>query len=171
MRLARRQRIEGCRTSGPTRDDRLQTRDQRGASNGSQHWLTAVKLRRNTRGPKCACRRANAITCARQPTPAYCAFAASRVAALRLRLALDPATALPFGKLPEGSWPTRFVSQFVKGLDNFLLIEGIPVIQRLSQKGTQPNATAFLALTIQALIKLNCFDLYLLRQPLQGGEG
>jgi len=44
-------------------------------------------------------------------------------------------------------------------------------LQRLSQKGTQPNATAFLALTIQALIKLNCFDLYLLRQPLQGGEG
>src|SRR5258705_4466304 len=36
-------------------------------------------------------------------------------------------------------------------------------LQRLSQKGTQPNATAFLALTIQALIKLNCFDLYLLR--------
>jgi len=29
-------------------------------------------------------------------------------------------------------------------------------LKRLSQKGTQPNATAFLALTIQALIKLNC---------------
>src|SRR5260370_35601215 len=41
-------------------------------------------------------------------------------------------------------------------------------LKRLSQKGTQPNATAFLALTIQTLIKLNCFDLYLLRQPLKG---
>jgi hypothetical protein len=40
-------------------------------------------------------------------------------------------------------------------------------LKRLSQKGTQPNATAFFALTIQALIKLNCFDLYLLRQPLK----
>jgi putative transposase len=49
-------------------------------------------------------------------------------------------------------------------------VVGIPVLQRLSQKGTQPNATAFLALTIQAPIKLNCFDLYLLRQPLQNGE-
>src|ERR1700675_4646917 len=79
----------------------------------------------NRRGRNAPVGLAGAITCARQPTPAYCAFAASRVAALRLRLALDPATALPFGKLPEGSWPTRFVSQFVKGLDNFLLIEGI----------------------------------------------
>ncbi|MEA3099702.1 MAG: hypothetical protein QOF74_3942 [Caballeronia mineralivorans] len=40
-------------------------------------------------------------------------------------------------------------------------------LQRLSQKGTQANAPAFLALTIQALIKLNCFASYLLRQPLQ----
>jgi putative transposase len=40
-------------------------------------------------------------------------------------------------------------------------------LKRLSQKGTQPNATAFLALTIQALIKLNCSGLYLLRQPLK----
>src|SRR5260370_37677333 len=71
--------------------------DQRvGTSNGSQQWLTAVKLRRSTRA-EIACRLAGAITCVRQPTPAYCAFAASRVAALRLRLPLTLATALPHG--------------------------------------------------------------------------
>jgi hypothetical protein len=50
-------RIEGGRTSGPTRDDRLQTTDQRGTPNGSQHWLTAVKLRWNTRGRRSGARR------------------------------------------------------------------------------------------------------------------
>ncbi|WP_277044684.1 hypothetical protein, partial [Caballeronia mineralivorans] len=35
---------------------------------------------------------------------------------------------------------------------------------------TQANAPAFLALTIQALIKLNCFASYLLRQPLKTEE-
>jgi hypothetical protein len=46
-------------------------------------------------------------------------------------------------------------------------------LQRLSQKGTQPNATVFLALTIQALTKPNCFDLYLcdslFRPGMKGG--
>jgi len=46
-----------------------------------------------------------------------------------------------------------------------------PGLRRLSQKGTQANAPAFLALTIQALIKLNCFASYLLRQPLRAGYG
>jgi hypothetical protein len=44
-------------------------------------------------------------------------------------------------------------------------------LQKLSQKGRQANAPAFLALTIQALIRRNCFAPYLLRQPLRAGEG
>src|ERR1700694_4671184 len=77
---------------------------------------------------------AGAITCARQPTPAYASLLRLRSVKGRCAQAspgpCPPATALPFGKLPEGSWPTRFVSQFVKGLDNFLLIEGILVLFR-----------------------------------------
>jgi 3,4-dihydroxy 2-butanone 4-phosphate synthase/GTP cyclohydrolase II len=42
-------------------------------------------------------------------------------------------------------------------------------LKRLSQKGYQPNSTAFLAMRIQALTKPNRFDLYLLRQPLKIG--
>src|SRR5215813_5683690 len=45
------------------------------------------------------------------------------------------------------------------------------VLKRLSQKGAQPNSTAFLAMRIQALTKPNRFDLYLLRQPLKDQEG
>jgi hypothetical protein len=51
----------------------------------------------------------------------------------------------------------------------FCVIDILPGLKRLSQKGTQLSETAFLALTIQALIKLNCSDLYLLRQPLNPG--
>src|SRR5260370_23951646 len=97
MRLARRQRIEGCRTSGPTRDNRLQTKTRGRDVERIAALVDGGQTPPEHAGPKCAYRLANATTCARQPMPALWPFAASRGAALKLRLALDPATALPYG--------------------------------------------------------------------------
>src|SRR5260370_40592126 len=97
MRLARRQRIEGCRTSGPTRDNRLHTKTRGRDVERIAALVDGGQTPPEHAGPKCACRLANATTRARQPMLACCAFAPSRVAALMPRLALDPSMALPYG--------------------------------------------------------------------------
>ena len=86
---------------------------------------TGHRMDRSNGGRNSPCRLANAITCARQPGPAYCAFAASRVAALRLHLPLTPLRRF-FTESARCASMCDSQSVRVKRLDNLLLIEAFP---------------------------------------------
>jgi len=80
--LANRQRIEGCADVGSSHER------HDGFTQGRE--FDCSRLQQLPGDVECACRLASAIPRAHQLMPAYRAFAASRVAALRLRLPLTP---------------------------------------------------------------------------------